>query len=167
MTSSFRAKGKDDDTEDEMPAKSSSSSSSTHIQKSASVSHRSISHDMLSPSSSTRKQIVTIHSESNMSKQGQHSHSHALHAPHGHGMHSGLNGLWMLVDGIGLAIITTATILEGYELWWEIFESHWETNTFSEVLWFAGRAFQVMGLFFLIGELFSSSFLCIFSNLLR
>jgi hypothetical protein len=150
MISSHRTKGKDDDTEDEMPVKSTSSnvqsqngSGFQHSQR-----HRSSGHEALSPSAS-RKTISSAQIEAHNSKHGQLGPSHS---PHGHGMHSGLNGLWMLIDGIGLAIITTATILEGYELWLEIFQSHWATNMLSEILWFAGRSFQVIGLFFLIGK---------------
>lgn len=69
--------------------------------------------------------------------------------------HSSTNvmlGLWMLLDGIGLAIITTATILEGYELWTDFFKNYWDYNTGSLLLWFAGRTFQIIGLLFLIGK---------------
>jgi hypothetical protein len=57
----------------------------------------------------------------------------------------------MLIDGIGLAIITAATILEGYELWIHFFHKYWEANTTSLILWFLGRTFQIIGLVFLIG----------------
>jgi hypothetical protein len=65
-------------------------------------------------------------------------------------------GLWMLLDGIGLAIITTATILEGYELWISFFNHYWTLNTGSITLWFTGRTCQIIGLLFLIG--YASSF---------
>jgi hypothetical protein len=60
--------------------------------------------------------------------------------------------LWMLVDGIGLAIIAGATLLEGVKLWNEYFHVFWETNPNSLGFWFSGRTCQLIGLFFLIGE---------------
>ena len=58
--------------------------------------------------------------------------------------------LWMLVDGVGLAIITACTILEGYELWMNYFNEYWEFNVPSLTFWFSGRFCQVVGLISLI-----------------
>lgn len=83
-----------------------------------------------------------------------HSITHDTHSHHGAEKASSMNtinGLWMLIDGIGLAIITAATILEGYELWYHFFHKYWESNTTSLTLWFLGRTFQIVGLLFLIG----------------
>jgi hypothetical protein len=63
-------------------------------------------------------------------------------------------GLWMLIDGIGLAIIEAATILEGAELWKEVFHSNWDTNSSSLMFWLVGRSSQILGLLFLIGNIF-------------
>jgi hypothetical protein len=96
-------------------------------------------------------------------KQGNQSfiqHSDSVHRPHGHGdkhnSMASLNGLWMLIDGIGLAMITAATVLECYELWTHFFHKYWELNTTSLTLWFLGRTCQIIGLMFLIGH--ASSF---------
>jgi hypothetical protein len=67
---------------------------------------------------------------------------------------SAVTGLWMLIDGIGLAIITTATILEGYELWKEVFQINWDLNSGSLLLWLIGRSSQILGLLLLIGRFF-------------
>lgn len=58
--------------------------------------------------------------------------------------------LWMLVDGIGLAIITACTILEGFELWKDYFNEYAEYNFSSLTFWFSGRTCQVVGLLSLI-----------------
>jgi hypothetical protein len=69
-------------------------------------------------------------------------------------------GLWMLVDGIGLAIIAAATIMEGVHLWKESMSSQWNGNEMSLLYWFGGRTLQVTGLIFLIGKLASDKLLC-------
>ena len=69
---------------------------------------------------------------------------------HHHNHHSTL-GLWMLVDGVGLAIIASATVMEGIHLWKEIFHELWGVNELSMIYWFGGRTLQVVGLMFLIG----------------
>jgi hypothetical protein len=61
-------------------------------------------------------------------------------------------GLWMLVDGIGLAIVAAATIMEGVHLWKESMSGQWSTNETSLLYWFGGRSLQVVGLMFLIGK---------------
>lgn len=58
--------------------------------------------------------------------------------------------LWMLVDGIGLAIITACTIMEGFELWKDYFNEYLEYNVPSLTFWFSGRFCQVVGLMSLI-----------------
>lgn len=58
--------------------------------------------------------------------------------------------LWMLVDGIGLAIIAACTILEGFELWTDYFNEYAEFNYSSLTFWFSGRFCQVVGLMSLI-----------------
>lgn len=58
--------------------------------------------------------------------------------------------LWMLVDGIGLAIIAACTILEGFELWKDYFNEYLEYNVPSLTFWFSGRFCQVVGLMSLI-----------------
>ena len=60
--------------------------------------------------------------------------------------------LWMIVDGVGLAIIAAATVLDGVDLWELIFSSQWDYNKGSLSLWFAGRGLQVAGLFCLISH---------------
>lgn len=60
-------------------------------------------------------------------------------------------GLWMLVDGIGLAIVAGATIMEGIHLWLEFFHIYWESDLISLLFWFGGRSLQVAGLTVLIG----------------
>lgn len=62
--------------------------------------------------------------------------------------------LWMLVDGIGLAIVAGATIMEGIHLWKEFFHSFWNTyNNISIIFWVLGRSCQVFGIVILIGNL--------------
>ena len=58
--------------------------------------------------------------------------------------------LWMLVDGIGLAIITACTILEGFELWRDYFNEYAGFNCSSLTFWLSGRTCQVVGLMSLI-----------------
>ena len=58
--------------------------------------------------------------------------------------------LWMLVDGIGLAIITACTILEGFELWRDYFNEYAGFNCSSLTFWLSGRTSQVVGLMSLI-----------------
>lgn len=58
--------------------------------------------------------------------------------------------LWMLVDGIGLAIIAACTILEGFELWKDYFNEYLEMNVSSLTFWFSGRFCQIVGLMSLI-----------------
>jgi hypothetical protein len=81
------------------------------------------------------------------------SSSSSFYSSH-HNSSSAVTGLWMLVDGIGLAIITTATILEGYELWKEVFQVNWDFNSGSLMLWLIGRSSQILGLLLLIGTCF-------------
>jgi hypothetical protein len=62
--------------------------------------------------------------------------------------------LWMLVDGIGLAIVAGATIMEGIHIWKEFFHSFWNTyNNISIIFWLLGRSCQVFGIVILIGNL--------------
>jgi len=61
------------------------------------------------------------------------------------------NGMWMLVDGIGLAILTTSTIFEVMSLWTNMFAAHWQNNSFALTLWLCGKSSQIIGLLFLIG----------------
>lgn len=58
--------------------------------------------------------------------------------------------LWMLVDGVGLAVIAACTILEGVDLWGDFFNEHYSTNREAIAFWISGRTCQVMGLLFLI-----------------
>lgn len=90
------------------------------------------------------------------------SHTHDLHLlessvtkpPQNHKPYSSnaALGIWMIVDGIGLALIAGATVLEGYELWVHFFKMHRMKNYHAIILWFAGRSLQVLGLLFLIGK---------------
>ena len=65
-------------------------------------------------------------------------------------VHSSI-GLWMIVDGIGLAIVAGATILEGMRLWKNSFHLFWLSQKTSLLYWFGGRSLQVSGLTVLIG----------------
>lgn len=120
------------------------------------------------PPSSTSSSTVLGKSVSN--SQQDHAmthntddHGHKNNSHNSHNSMNTLNGLWMLIDGIGLAIITAATILEGYELWIHFFHNYWASNTTSLTLWFLGRTFQIIGLLFLIGMLFYfTSFVSLF-----
>ena len=58
--------------------------------------------------------------------------------------------LWMLVDGVGLAIIAACTILEGFQLWNDYFNEYLEFNVPSLTFWFSGRFCQLVGLISLI-----------------
>lgn len=59
-------------------------------------------------------------------------------------------GLWMILDGIGLALIAACTILEGFDLWRDYFNEYWDSNSSSLTFWFSGRTSQVIGLVFLL-----------------
>mmetsp|Transcript_13703 Transcript_13703/g.18762 ORF Transcript_13703/g.18762 Transcript_13703/m.18762 type:complete len:311 (+) Transcript_13703:55-987(+) len=59
-------------------------------------------------------------------------------------------GLWMLVDGIGLALITACTILEAFDMWKDYYKGHWLSNSFPLMIWFGGKIAQVLGLLFLL-----------------
>jgi hypothetical protein len=93
------------------------------------------------------------HKAKNDSANHESSGSH-LHSPHAHDKAVQSQAsllLWMLVDGIGLAIIAGATLMEGVKLWNDYFNVFWETNSYSLGFWFSGRTCQLIGLFFLIG----------------
>lgn len=131
--------------------------SSSNTLVSSSSSHptlRSSHHHHPASSSSTAFSSEVTSSSSSAS----HHHSSSSH-----NHNNTVMGLLMLVDGIGLAIITTATILEGYDLWIEFFHPYWDAHTVSLFLWFTGRTFQIIGLLFLIGTTFDlkSSYFCI------
>lgn len=79
-------------------------------------------------------------------------HGQYNHHNHPHSSMGGMNGLMMLIDGLGLALITAATILESYELWRETYNAHWPTNVGPISLWLAGKSCQIVGLLFLIGK---------------
>lgn len=78
-------------------------------------------------------------------RKGSETSSHTHHAA------PSSMGLWMLVDGIGLAVVAGATIMEGIHLWKEFYHSYWETEALCLLFWFGGRTLQVVGLTFLIG----------------
>lgn len=59
---------------------------------------------------------------------------------------------WMIIDGIGLAMIAGATILDGVNLWHEFFHSFLLSNYIPICLWISGRTCQLVGLFILIGH---------------
>jgi hypothetical protein len=59
---------------------------------------------------------------------------------------------WMIVDGVGLAIIATCTIMEGFDLWRDYFSEYSDDNMPSIMFWISGRLCQVMGLLFLISH---------------
>lgn len=94
-------------------------------------------------SSSSSNRLVSTPNKSK--KSTEHTSHNVQHI-------SSIAGLWMLVDGIGLAIITAATILEGIELWKGVFEANWSDNSGSLLFWLCGRTSQIIGLFFLIGK---------------
>ena len=59
-------------------------------------------------------------------------------------------GLWMLVDGIGLALITACTILEAFDMWKHYYRAFWISNSLPLTIWFGGKVSQVVGLLFLL-----------------
>ena len=88
-----------------------------------------------------------------------HSMGHAGAAPHtGHVGHHAAHQqqssllLWMLVDGVGLAMIAGCTILEGMDLWNDFFSEHYASNHASMAFWVSGRSCQVLGLLALIAH---------------
>jgi hypothetical protein len=60
--------------------------------------------------------------------------------------------LLMILDGIGLAMITGSTILEGFIYWKNYYHLFWEAQTLCVFLWISGRTFQVVGLGWLLGK---------------
>lgn len=91
------------------------------------------------------KKIKSTHDEH------KNSHLHVVSSHHS-SSHAGSTGLWMLIDGIGLAMIQAATILEGIELWKEVYGANWDTNSGALSMWVTGRSSQILGLLFLIGH---------------
>eukprot|EP01036_Dinobryon_divergens_P027970 gene27970-36839_t len=65
-------------------------------------------------------------------------------------------GLWILVDGIGLALITACTILEAFDMWRDHYKACWISNSLPLIIWFGGKVSQVVGLLFLL--LYAASF---------
>ena len=89
------------------------------------------------------------HTAGTASHLGQQSHAHNNNQhTQQHNATSIL--LWMLLDGIGLAIIAACTILEGMELWKDYFIEYSEFNHPAIAFWICGRTSQVLGLIFLI-----------------
>ena len=60
--------------------------------------------------------------------------------------------LWMLLDGVGLAIIASCTVMEGFELWRDFFSEYVEFNVPATIFWVCGRFSQVCGLLLLIAH---------------
>jgi hypothetical protein len=80
-------------------------------------------------------------------------HHHVASQPSHHHASSSLNSiliLSLLVDGVGLAMIAGCTILEGFDLWIDFFNEHWEANSSSLGFWLCGRFLQLSGLLLLI-----------------
>ena len=74
-------------------------------------------------------------------------HHHDSHVvPNSHGTML----LWMLLDGVGLAIIASCTILDGFVLWKDYFSEYLDFNYPAISFWFSGRTCQVAGLLLLI-----------------
>lgn len=126
---------------------SSSQASLHHVHSSSALTN----HHHHAPSSSSASSSLTLVPQSpTKSKKVSTSNEHH---PLNSAQHiSSIAGLWMLVDGIGLAIITAATILEGIELWKGVFEANWGYNSGSLLFWLCGRSSQIIGLLFLIGK---------------
>eukprot|EP01040_Poterioochromonas_malhamensis_P016053 gene16053-18121_t len=125
---------------------SSGSQQLLHSHSSGSSSTHPNHHISSFPSSSSNRPVPTPNKSKKSTEHSSHNVQHI----------SSIAGLWMLVDGIGLAIITAATILEGIELWKGVFKANWSDNSGSLLFWLCGRTSQIIGLFFLIGH--ASSF---------
>ena len=54
--------------------------------------------------------------------------------------------LWIIVDGVGLAIIAACTLFDGYHEWRDTFQYHYEENYQCLTLWLVGRITQVVAL---------------------
>ena len=80
----------------------------------------------------------------------RNNHNNVTTVYHNHTTSS--TGLWMILDGIGLALIAACTILEGFDLWREYFNEYWDTNSSSLTFWLSGRTSQVIGLIFLLSH---------------
>ena len=65
---------------------------------------------------------------------------------------------WLIIDGLGLSIIATCTIMEGFELWRDYFSEYSDDNMPSIMFWISGRLSQVLGLLFLISYAASFQF---------
>mmetsp|Transcript_32743 Transcript_32743/g.55207 ORF Transcript_32743/g.55207 Transcript_32743/m.55207 type:complete len:430 (+) Transcript_32743:167-1456(+) len=110
--------------------------------------------------------VVKGHHNTGESLKGHPSPGHAgdesvgrkksLEVKHSHSRSHSLFGLLMILDGIGLAIVAGATILEGVRYWHDYYHLFWDTQTTCLLFWFGGRTFQVVGLMFLIA--FAASF---------
>ena len=87
----------------------------------------------------------------------KHQGPHHQHQQQAHGQahhHSGHAHeiLMMLIDGVGLAMVAGATLLEGVVLWKAFFHEYWHTHTMAIAFWFLGRFCQVFGLMLLVGN---------------
>lgn len=80
------------------------------------------------------------------------SHAHMGHTSQTTTSHSGGARLLplMLLDGVGLALISACTIYDGYEMWIDEFSLNMDGNLNSILFWFVGRFLQVVGLLSLI-----------------
>ena len=63
--------------------------------------------------------------------------------------------LVMMLDGIGLSIITGCTLLQVFNEWQKLHRHHYQYNVFSLSLLICGRICQVIGLLLLIGFAFT------------
>ena len=109
--------------------------------------HSSFKFIRLSMSPSSAGMVPPVISREKRLKDGLLEEIH----PVSHAHNSGASMLlWMLVDGVGLAIIAACTILEGFQLWNDYFNEYLEFNVPSLTFWFSGRFCQLVGLISLI-----------------
>ena len=56
---------------------------------------------------------------------------------------SSIHFLWIVLDGIGLAIIASCTLFDAFHEWRDTFQYHYEHNAHALSLWLLGRILQV------------------------
>jgi hypothetical protein len=91
------------------------------------------------------------HSDNNLNAEREHN-------PHVHTTMNRSNShafLIMMMDGIGLCLITGCTLLQGYSEWVKLHRHHYQYNVTSLSFLICGRICQVIGLLLLIGYAFT------------
>ena len=151
-----------------------SSSSTTTTAKTTTASSSTITSASSSSNginSCSTKTNSNIHSISAKKKPLHHGSNDGMDSafkkrPLHHGSNDGMDSafIWILVDGVGLALITACTLIDAIHSWKVNFRNDWLAFTSNSLLsefldsdlvcallfWWGGRIMQVIGLMFLL-----------------